>query len=277
VAAPDNYHPPLNLDFKLTLDSQPTFLTTRHNYGQGDYLLFYNTLSNYYWSCVLNENSVDSAVYNFTDNVSETINETIPFVKPTNSSFLHWFSKSLIYYIKKKIFFFKKYKKSKSDFYYSILSYYSKLVKINRTVDRLDWLKTIDNGLRTQPKHFWKYISKFKRNDQSVTKIQIGNKNITQPQLIADVFAVHFSPIFNSSSSVRVPNNSDCISSHVLNISYISNSDVERNISRLRSTKCVGPDELPNFITKGCSEILAPLLCHIFNLSLLTGKFNSLC
>jgi hypothetical protein len=98
VVAPDNYHPPLNLDFKLTSDSQPTFLTPRRNYGQGDCLLLYNTLSNYDWSCVLNENSVDSAaVYNFTASVSETLNETIPFVKPKNSSFPHWFSKSLIY------------------------------------------------------------------------------------------------------------------------------------------------------------------------------------
>jgi hypothetical protein len=101
VAAPDNYHPPLNLDFKLTFDSQLTFLIPRRNYGQGDYLLLYKTLCNYAWSCVLNENSVDSAVYNFTASVSETINETISMVKPKNSSFPDWFSKSLIYYFKK--------------------------------------------------------------------------------------------------------------------------------------------------------------------------------
>jgi hypothetical protein len=40
--------------------------------------------------------------------------------------------------------------------------------------------------------------------------------------------------------------------------------------------KCVGPDKIPNFIMKGCSEILTPLLRHIFNLSLSTGKFPSL-
>jgi hypothetical protein len=102
VVSPDNYHPPLNIDFKLTLDSQLTFLIPRRNYGQVDYLLLYNTLSNYNWSCVFNESSIDSAVHNFTASVSEAINEIIPFVKPKNSSFPHWFLKSLIYYIKKK-------------------------------------------------------------------------------------------------------------------------------------------------------------------------------
>jgi hypothetical protein len=66
------------------------------------------------------------------------------------------------------------------------------------------------------------------------------------------------------------------MSSAFLNILYISDSDVEQAISRLRSTKCVGPDEIPNFIIKGCSEILTPLSCHIFNLSLLTETFPSL-
>jgi hypothetical protein len=66
------------------------------------------------------------------------------------------------------------------------------------------------------------------------------------------------------------------ISSDSLNIPYISDSDVKRAISRLRSTKCVGPDEIPNFIIKGCSDIFTPLLRHILNLNLLTGKFPSL-
>jgi hypothetical protein len=47
IVAPDKYHPPLNFDFKLTLHCQPTFLVPQRNYGQGDYLLLYNTLSNY--------------------------------------------------------------------------------------------------------------------------------------------------------------------------------------------------------------------------------------
>jgi hypothetical protein len=140
----------------------------------------------------------------------------------------------------------------------------------------LDWLKTIDNNLRTQPKQLRKYISKFNKNYQPVTKTEIGNKIITEPQLIAEAFADHFSSIFNSSSSVHAPNNSGCTSLDFLNIPYISDSDAEQAISRLHLTKCIRPDEIPNFIIKGSSEIFTPLLCHILDLSLLTGKFPSL-
>jgi hypothetical protein len=58
VVASGNYHPPSNFDFKFTFHSQPTFLTSRRNYGQGDYLLLYNTLTNLGWCCGLNENSL---------------------------------------------------------------------------------------------------------------------------------------------------------------------------------------------------------------------------
>jgi hypothetical protein len=223
MVAPDNYHPPLiNLDFKLTCDCQPTLLNPRHNHGQADYMLLYNTLSNCDWSCILNKDPVDSAVYNFTASVSEAINKAIPFVKPKNSTFPHWFPKSLKKLHQEKNQFFKKYKKSKSDYYYSIFSYYHKLVKITIKADRFDWLKTIDNNLKTQPKHFWKYISKFKKNDQSAAQIEVGDNVITEPQFTTEAFVDHFSSIFNSSSSVNTLNNSLFTCSDFFNIPYFS-------------------------------------------------------
>jgi hypothetical protein len=140
---------------------------------------------------------------------------------------------------------------------------------------RLDCLKTIDDYFRTQPKHFWKYITKFKRNDQSVTKIEVGDV-FTEPQFIAEAFAEHISSIFNSSSSFNILNKSLSTFSDFLNIPYISDLDVKQAISHLHLAKCIGPDEVPNFIIKGCSEIFTPLLSCIFNLSLLIGNFPSL-
>jgi hypothetical protein len=101
------------------------------------------------------------------------------------------------------------------------------LVKISVKADGLVWLKTIDNNLRTQPKHIWKYSSKFKRNDQSITQIEIRNKIIMQLQFIAETCADHVSSIFNLFSSNNTPNSSDCISLDFLNIPFIFYSDVK--------------------------------------------------
>jgi hypothetical protein len=40
MVAIDKYHPSLDHDFKLTFDCQPTFLTPRTDYSQGDFCCF---------------------------------------------------------------------------------------------------------------------------------------------------------------------------------------------------------------------------------------------
>jgi hypothetical protein len=52
-----------------------------------------------------------------------------------------------------------------------MFSYYRKLVKTTIKADRWAWLTYIDENLKTQPKHIWKYISTFKKNDQAVTQL----------------------------------------------------------------------------------------------------------
>jgi hypothetical protein len=65
--------------------------------------LLYNILRNSDWSCVLNENSIESAVNHLTATVCEAMNLAIPYIISKNSTFPHWFSDSLNNYIKNKI------------------------------------------------------------------------------------------------------------------------------------------------------------------------------
>jgi hypothetical protein len=46
---------------------------------------------------------------------------------------------------------------------YSAFSYFLKLVKATIISDRLCWLKSVDDNLKTQTIEFWKYISNLKR------------------------------------------------------------------------------------------------------------------
>jgi hypothetical protein len=55
-------------------------------------------------------------------------------------------------------------------------------------------------------------------------------------------------------------------------MSCISDADVTGAILRICPTKYVGPDEIPNVIIKGCSEIFTPFT-SILNLGLLTKSF----
>jgi hypothetical protein len=81
VDTPDNCHPPLLLDFTLTLGCHRIPLTPHRSYAEGDYVLLYNILRHSDWSCVLNENSIDSPVNNLTAIVPEAITLDIPYIK----------------------------------------------------------------------------------------------------------------------------------------------------------------------------------------------------
>jgi hypothetical protein len=155
-------------------------------------MLLYNVLRHSDLSCVLNENSVDAAINNLTAIVREAVNLTIPYVRPKNSAFLLWFSKLLICYIQKKNQRFRKYKKSKFDNHYSAFTYYRKLVKTTIKTDRLLWVQSVEDNLKTSPKDFWKYVSRFKKNELS--QLKNSQKVITEPRRIVEAFADHFLP-----------------------------------------------------------------------------------
>jgi hypothetical protein len=77
----DKYHPPLLLDFDLSLKCHRVSLTPRRSYAQGDYLLLCNGLRHSDWFYIRNENSLDPAVNNLTAIVREDINIALPYIK----------------------------------------------------------------------------------------------------------------------------------------------------------------------------------------------------
>jgi hypothetical protein len=109
-----------------------------------------------------------------------------------------------------------------------MFSYYRKLVKTTIKADRLASLSYIDENLKTQPKHFRKFISKFKKNDQAVTQLELGTKIITETQSIAEEFTDHFSCVFDTSCRPKAPYYFEYTCSDILNVPYIYDSDVKR-------------------------------------------------
>jgi hypothetical protein len=157
---------------------------------------------------------------------------------------------------------------------YLYFAFYRKLVKSTVKSDRQQWLKFIDYSLRNNPHHFWKYVSNFKKKDNSFIQLKIENQYVTDPKVIADAFAKHFASTFNANYQSITPAN--LITSDFLPTAPISAAEVSRAIKRLRPSKCVGLDGIPSFVIKGCSDVFTPLLTYIFNLSVTSATFPSL-
>jgi hypothetical protein len=131
---------------------------------------------------------------------------------------------------------------------------------------------SVDDSLKTHPQHFWKYVSNFKRKDNSFIQLKIDDQFVTGPKHIADEVATYFESIFNTSLSV----NPDTVASDFLPTASISAAEVSKAMKRLRPSKCFRLDGIPSLVIKGCSDIFTPLLTYIFNLSLTSVTFPSL-
>jgi hypothetical protein len=160
IIKPDTYHPPFVIDVFLPFDASTRNCEYSYRkFASGDYPLLYNILSTYDWSFMYNITSVDDAVTSLDAVVLNAMDQAISRGSIRKSKFPHWFSSDLRHYIWKKDYYYRRFKKKNSDYFYNKFSFCRKLVKATIKSERIRWLKSIDDNLKSQPKQFWKYVA----------------------------------------------------------------------------------------------------------------------
>jgi hypothetical protein len=90
---------------------------------------------------------------------------------------------------------YRRFKKCKSNYFCDKFSSYRRLVKATIRSDKLQWLKGIGNNLKTNPVHFWKYVSSFKKSDNNSINFEVDGNHPSQPCDVAEAFAEYFNPL----------------------------------------------------------------------------------
>jgi len=131
-------------------------------------------------------------------------------------------------------------------------------------------------------KTLWKLINKETGNSQHSPNIiiNIGNKKITNPQMITEKFNSYFTEVIEdllSQANSHCPQKcsklqtQDCPESML--IAPITEAEVIRVIKDLNNNSSVGFYEIPTFLVKQCLCHFVKPLTHIYNISFLTGTF----
>lgn len=267
----DVYHPVLifNLCFNV---KRPTASTrTVFNYGKGNYYHLYNSFRSIDWQSTLGTSNVNEAVSTFTDLVYGKLKEFIPIKIVKSKKFPSWYTSELIKKIKHKNFLHKKWKKHRNPESYLNFSNSRRDCKLILKRDRSAFYDRVENNLILYPKDFWKYTDKHFNNTSTNIILKEQNRLVLDPSAVAQIFANHFDNVCNASSKTFHHPTFTVGSS--LPPFVISVQEVIAAIKKLKSSKTSGNDSIPSFIVKGCAEILAPALTHIFNLSLINSVF----
>jgi hypothetical protein len=71
-------------------------------------------------------------------------------------------------------------------------------VKATIKSDRLRWLNSIDDNLKSQPKQFWKYVASDTKRNSTFIQLEVDGTHLAGPYKVADAFAKHFQSIYNT-------------------------------------------------------------------------------
>jgi len=101
---------------------------------------------------------------------------------------------------------------------------------------------------------------------------------LASPESIANAFAEHFSSVFTSDGrDIGGEQEADEILGQAgvqtVKVSRLTEPEVQSAIKKLKAKRSLGPDGIPAYIYKGCGELLAPPLTHIYNLCISKSVF----
>lgn len=171
-----------------------------------------------------------------------------------------------------------KYKRTRTSNHYNQFSLLRSQSKKCIRDDDIRRHNAIQSYLVSHPAKFWNHVAKFTRPKHGIDVLVHEGHTLTSDADIANCFGDFFHSVFIRPTETFCNLSSDFLSqkfSDHLNIPLISNTDVLLSIRKLKPSMSLGPDNIPAFIVKGCSNVLAPVLCSLFNKSLKTGTFPS--
>ena len=196
-----------------------------------------------------------------------------------------WITKGILNSIKTKNKLFRKcYKQNKRHLIKQYKLYLNKLTSIKRIAKQQYYYSQITTNRRDSAK-VWKNINeiigmKKKNCEKPITKLlNKNNKCIENRQEMTEEFNDFFLNIGPTLAN-KIPSANICnpivdSSSHQNSffLEPISPIEVFREIMHLKENKANGPENIPTKYIKLASELLAPMLCNIFNQCLIKGKF----
>lgn len=132
-------------------------------------------------------------------------------------------------------------------------------------------------------KRFGNVLGKPKSNHSPIEKIKVGNNYITDQKSIANLFNEYFCSVGEKlASKIRDTGNKN-FKYYLKNplqkslyLTQVTINEIIIEINNLETNKSPGHDEFTARFLKISHDLIAPILCDIFNLSIKTGEYPDL-
>jgi hypothetical protein len=195
----------------------------------------------------------------------------VPLRGRCSGSYAVWFNKNLITLLKKKNRAWRRYKTTGSVYDFETFKSLRRCFKTDVAAVYSEYVRRVNNDIKTDPKKFWSFLNS-KNNSSSIPASMVyNNVTITDPQIIVDSFADHFSKSFTKDAASTLPSASRPYDN--LTLTRVSDDDVLKALKCLKPNMTSGPDEIPSLVIRDCAAVFADPLCFLFNLILNTSCY----
>ena len=290
IVREDKHHP--TLFFKLKTEAKIKFkhlnqaypsVTEKFCFNKGDYDLLYSLIQDIDFSNVLNCNEIDQSLNLFYDHMLDALNTAIPKKKNTfNSNFPQWYSKTLIKLIKSKNKIRHKIRRRRI---YGCTSsrnidnmnsnnnnnnldgqfcHYRRLIKKELRRARRLHARETEFVIKSNPKKFFEFFQA--RPTRLENSFFFNGVHFDDPTDIANEFGKFFQSVFVASSDNGYPQPDGSNFPNSSSAFKISDEELLAALSHLKGSLVCGPDVIPSFIYKGCSDAILVPLKHILDL-----------
>ena len=236
----------------------------------------------YLSDCFRVDEPFDATIESFSGILYELYNKCCPLRKKTTSSVRltkPWITDSVLLFIDRKHALFRDFRRGVLDF--ELYKSYSKKLKKILGKIKIDYYHNKFKNSKTSSKDTWNSINfllnKNRKTTNSGPKLEDFDHFSTLHEL-SNSFNEYFSKIGpNLSNSVPLPtvNPLQYMNTPSSQSFYMHPCDVpeiEQTINSLPN-KTVGMYNVPTFIFKELKYIISPILCNLFNTSLMIGQF----
>ncbi|XP_044577157.1 uncharacterized protein LOC123260210 [Cotesia glomerata] len=277
----DPYHPVLSISLQTIINRGKNITkvpVSRYNFHKYDKGSLMDALGSVSWDLMNNllPEDICRAFYQLIESAFDrSLPKTGACSKQDNSNYPPWFTWDIICDCKLKETFRQKLLKHPSSYYKSQYDALRGSLKLRIKYAHRKYQTEAENSLANNPKNFWRFIKNSKRQSQYPTSFCINNVTNSDPQSIANEFALHFSSVFIPFDNSADLSNINTISDYLGGIIFPNKATILKYIKRLPNKMSAGIDGIPCLIVKDAAACFVKPLTQLIKCSIKHGIFPS--
>ncbi|KAJ8728440.1 hypothetical protein PYW08_016825 [Mythimna loreyi] len=277
----DPHHPPFVAVAPTSLSMEVLKRKTliKYDFRKANYDIINEQIDEVEWSKLLSHLPSEKAVDMFYKKLDGIISSNVPRVKSRSLDFPVWFSAHLIKLFRKKQRLWIKWKKFQNIKDYNEFAEYRTTFKEACQSCYLAYIKSVEDNLTTNIKHFWKYIANRKNKSGIPSTMNYQNVKSSDPDVICNMFSDFFLSVFEPKSpslSAWTPPTHCSPNACLIDNLHIDESKILKELKSLDPSKGAGPDGYPASFFKFTAVSICKPLYIIYNKCLSEGVFPAI-